>query len=288
MVKIAGRCLASGISLLVSWSLANSAAAQEKVCTKPYQKVLPFQLPLGVEQASISLINEVRFAYDCKQILAQAEAGIAAQFLSIDLDLLGAQVSLVQNQRSAASNAYARLMVFGLEVAREDFDLENLIDESLSPESDFDYSEDSVLNVGPVPVPLKYGVEGRVALELKAGLQDLEFNLQGNPLATSRVYVQAAANIGWADVSARGKMLLIDDQLKNNLRLSFESDDKLYLRLSARSQNFIEAFDGDVLVKARFGSGIGQKSFERELFSWPGVERDDLLAEFSDRLALFE
>lgn len=290
MGKNVDRWVWSGASVLLTWSLplAAAAGAGAKNCPKPYNKVVPFQLPLGVERASVSIRNEVRFSYDCKQVLAQAEAGISAQFLSLDLDLLGAQASLLQNQRSSASNAYARLLVFGLEVAREDFDLENLLDTTLSPDTDFDHSEETVLNVGPIPVPLTYGIEGNVALDLKAGLQDLSFGLDANPRTDSRVYVQAGVNTPLAEVIAHGKMLLVNNQLKNNLRLDFEADDKLYLRLTARSFHELEALDVDVSVRTRLGVGPAQQNFERELFAWPGFEQRELVAEFSDRLALFE
>lgn len=284
MVRIAPWTWILGSALL---SLSSFETAKAETCAKTYSRVIPYDLPLGGEQASINLHNELRFSYNCQTLLTEAEAQASAQFLQLDLDLLQAELSAVQtlNQPSVG---YARLTVAGFEVAREDFDLENIYETTLSPDTDFDFSETQYLNVGPLVIPLNYGVEGNAALEVKLGWKDLGLEADVSPLADAKVYVQADANLQLAQVLARGDMILLQDRLQNTLRAAFEDDGQLFLRLSAQSENDLKALEGSVFVRAQLGTGAGAKTFERQLFAWPGIEQKALIAEFSDRFPLLD
>jgi hypothetical protein len=272
-------------SILVFGTFASLPSWAAETCRNPYTKVLPYHLPLGNDQATVGLESELRFEYDCKSFLAQAQSSAYASVFDLDIDLVAAQALAFQNRKST-SEAFARLMVLGFEVAREDLDLTDLVDSVLSPGTDIDISGEMDLNVGPIPVPVKYGIEGQAALELKAALQNLALTLEAVPVTESRVYVQAGADILVAKAEARGDITLLDDRLTNRIALTFEDEDKLYLRLNAESHNHMKALSGQVMVYASAGVGALKKDYSRELLNWTGFERTDLLFEFSDRLGI--
>ncbi len=267
----------------ICWTLSFAAQAASSSCSKPYSKVLPYDLPLGSERASILLHNELRFEYDCQTLLAQAQADVSAQFLKLDLKVLQAELTSSQT-RDVPATGYARLSVAGFEVARQDFDLDSVIDTTISPDTDFDMSKTQVINVGPVAIPILYGIEGNAALEIKAGWKDLGLQAEANPLADATVYVQGSADLQLVQVIARGDLVLLNDKLSNKFRASFEDDGQLFLALEANSDNHLEAFDGGVLVKASVGQGASAKTFERQLFAWDGMKRDDKVANYADRV----
>lgn len=270
--------------LLVSLGLSLSAASfGASPCSKTYSKVLPFDLPLGTEQASLDIHNELSFSYDCLTLRTRAGSEANVQFLNMDLNVLQSELSATQT-REAPGAGYVRLTVAGFELARRDFTLDKVYEQTISPDSDFDFSETQVFNVGPIAVPVNYGIEGNASLEIFAGWKDLGLEAEANPIADAKVYVQGTADLKLVQLLARGDMVLIKDRLSNKARVSFEEDGQLFIRLAATSVNDLEAFDGGVLVRATSSLDGSQKIWERQLFDWDAISRQDQLAEFSDRV----
>lgn len=262
-------------------------SAPSSSCAHPYEKVLPYNLPIGSDKAYVALNSQLSLNYDCQSFIAQGDATIFATFLNLDLDILNAQATAYAGIGPSpgayeAANAYARVMIMGYEIAREDLDLGSLVD--INPSHDIDYSDTLYFNVGPVPVPLKYGIEGEAGLGLKGGVQGFGLGLDIVPSIDTKAYVQAGIDAGFAKAIARGEMVVIYDKLKNRLQLGIEDAEQLSLRINARSTNELKALDGMVNVSA----SVLSKEYERVLFDWPGFERDDLLFEFSDRVAVLQ
>lgn len=278
--------LASSCVLVGLWS-GFGFAAPAKECAHPYEKILPYSLPIGGDKAYVTLTSQLSLNYDCQSFIAQGDTSIFASFLNLDLDILNAQATAYAGVGSTpeayeAANAYAKVTIMGYEVAREDLDLGTLVD--INPSQDIDYSGTIYFNVGPVPVPLKYGVEGVAGLGVKGGVQGFGLGLDVVPNVDTKAYVQAGIDAGFAKAVARGEMVVIYDKLKNRLQLGIEDSEQLSLRINAHSSNELKALEGSVNVSASAMS----KDYERVLFDWPGYAREDILFEFSDRLAVMQ
>lgn len=268
------------------WALAGHAWAAAN-CKHAYEKVFPYDLPLGNKQAYINVHNEVRLSYDCKAALARAASEAKVGIFDLDLNLLQAEAKATA-QAGQPATAGAHVLVLGYEVAREDIELADLINVSISPEPEVDVNGSLTLNVGPVPVPVKYGVTADVQLHIKGGTKGFGLALNLLPTAHAQVYVQAGVDIMIAQAVARGDVTLIDDALNTDLALLFEETDHGYLRFDAAARNSLQALEGFVFIRASAGIGVLKKTYEKDLLRWDGYTRDDLVFDYSERIAILD
>jgi hypothetical protein len=283
-VELAMKSLRPILLATVSLSFCGKVWA-DNTCKHAYEKVLPYDLPMGNEQAYVNVHSEMRLSYDCQAALATAGAEARAGVFDLDLNLLQAEARASAQQGQPAS-AGARVLVMGFEVAREDLDLNEMVDVSISPEPELDVSGSLTLNVGPVPVPVKYGVTANAQMSIRGGSKGFGVVLNLQPAAAAQVYVQAGVDIAIAEAIARGDVILLDDQLDNELALLFEDSDRRYIRFDASSRNSLHALSGYVFIRARAGVGPVSKSYERDLLRWDGYSQDELLFDYSERVAI--
>ena len=269
------------LGLLVSTSSVLAAGD----CSHPYKKGFPYQLPLGSDKASVLFQSNVRFEYDCSSFLAQTDANAHLSFFELGLDIVSAQ-ALLKTPADGQAEASARLIVMGNEVGQESIDLSDLVDINLHPPVDLDIAKQISVQVGPVSVPVKYGIEGQAALAVKGGVEGLGANVRLAPSVDSRAYVQAALDVGYAKAIANGDMIVLRDNLDNKVRVAFDDADKLYLRFDVESRNKLKALDGNVRLEAQAKLGKFEPKYNKQLFQWKGVNRDDLVLQYSDRVGL--
>jgi hypothetical protein len=269
---------------VVSLSLTGKVWAAND-CKHAYEKSFPYDLPMGNEQAYVNVHSEVRLSYDCQAALAFAGAEARAGIFDLDLNLLQAEAKAMALGGQPAT-AGARVLVMGFEVAREDLDLDQMVDVAISPEPEVDVSGSLTLNVGPVPVPVKYGVTSNAQMAISGGTKGFGVALNLEPAASAEIYVQAGVDIAIAEAIARGDVILIDDQLRNELALLFEDSDRGYIRFDATSRNSLHALSGHVFIRAKAGVGPISKSYERDLLRWDGYSHDELLFDYSERVAI--
>ncbi len=256
-------------------------------CKHTYEKIFPYDLPMGNDQAYVNVHSEVRLSYDCQAALAFAGTEARAGIFDLDLNLLQADAQATAQQGRPAT-AGAKVLVMGYEVAREDLNLDDMVDIAISPEPELDVSGSLTLNVGPVPVPIKYGVTANAQLNISGGTKGFGVALNLEPAAAAQVYVQAGVDIAVAEAIARGDVILIDDKLRNELALLFEDSDRGYIRFDATSRNSLHALSGNVFVRAKAGLGPISKSYERDLLRWDGYNQDELLFDYSERVAILK
>ncbi len=256
-------------------------------CKHTYEKIFPYDLPMGNDQAYVNVHSEVRLSYDCQAALAFAGTEARAGIFDLDLNLLQADAQATAQQGRPAT-AGAKVLVMGYEVAREDLNLDGMVDIAISPEPELDVSGSLTLNVGPVPVPIKYGVTANAQLNISGGTKGFGVALNLEPAAAAQVYVQAGVDIAVAEAIARGDVILIDDKLRNELALLFEDSDRGYIRFDASSRNYLHALSGYVFVRAKAGVGPISKSYERDLLRWDGYTQDELLFDYSERVAILK
>ncbi len=279
-------CLRPWLFVTLGVALSPSAWAAN-TCKHAYEKVFPYDLPLGSGQAYVNVHNELRLSYDCQTAFAEAKSEAKAGVFDLDLNLLQASAK-AKAQQGQAATAEAQVLVLGFEVAHEDLDLDTMLDMSISPEPELDVNGSLTLNVGPVPVPVKYGVTANAKLNVKGGTEGFGVALHLVPAAEAQVYVQAGVDISIAQAIARGDVNLIDEVLDNKLALLFEEADRGFIRFDASSESHLKALSGHVLIRASAGIGMLKKNYEKDLLRWDGYARDDLVLDFSDRVAILQ
>jgi hypothetical protein len=285
-VELAKKSLRPMLLAAMSLGLTGTVWAAND-CQHAYEKFFPYDLPMGNEQAYINIHSEVRLSYDCQVAQAFAGAEARAGVFDLDLNLLQAEAK-AEARVGEPATAGARVLVMGFEVAREDLDLDSMLDVAISPEPELDVSGALTLNVGPVPVPVKYGVTTNARMSIRGGTKGFGVALNLEPAATAQVYVQAGVDIAIAEAIARGDVVLVDDVLRNDIALFFEDSDRGYIRFDATSRNSLQALRGHVFIRAKAGLGPISKSYERDLLRWDGYHQDELLFDYSDRVAILK
>lgn len=272
----------AAMTLLISTDLWAATA-----CKNPYEKVFPYDIPLGNAQANVLVRNEVRLSYDCKSALARAASEAKAGFFNKSWDLILAEAQATA-QENLPATAGARVLVLGTEVARRDLNLSKPLSLEYSPEPELDQSGSMSINVGPVPVPIKYGFMGNASMRITGGTKGFGVVLDLVPNVVSKAYVQAGVDVSVAQAIARGDVSLLKDTLKNSLSLSFENSDRKYIRFDANSRNTLQALDGYVYIRAQAGVGPLVKNYERDILRWDGIAKDNVLFNHTERVAILK
>lgn len=275
----------AGCLTFVGWMLSSGLYALD-ACPHAYDRILPWEKSLGQENVQLTLRETVQLNYNCVRASARSNSAFDAQFYELPLNLLSADAEAFAGDKGPME-ASAQVLVLGYEMARRDFVLDELLDVKLSPLPELDVSGSFTIDVGPVPVPVQYGVAGSVEVGLKAHVVGFGAVLTVSPRVDSDVYVRAGVDVGIAKAHLQGDMRLLDDELEAKLGLSFEDSDRSYLRYDINVANELAALSGKATLEAQAGAGIFKRRYQKELFSWKGFERDDKLLEYSDRIPLF-
>jgi len=143
-----------------------------------------------------------------------------------------------------------------------------------------------VLQVGPLPVPVRVGIQGTGALAVTAGLRNLGAAVTVIPSAKANAYVLAGVDVKIIKGSARGDLLLVDGQLTNSLSAYFNPEgDAPSIDVSAAGDLAVSALNGTVTASVQLPEGGKPKLHTVELFRWEGVKQDVRLFEHSEKIA---
>ncbi|MBC7659443.1 MAG: hypothetical protein H7249_07015 [Chitinophagaceae bacterium] len=262
------------------------ASARADTCFHPYDKTLPYDLPLSGNQATVLLHAEVHFSYDCKSAGADAIATADANLFNLNINVMHSRAYAVTNMNSAVTKGslgQASVMVLGMEVVNEALDLESLIDED--PSMPIDVSSMMYFNVGPVPVPVQYGVEGAAGVHIRGGIESVGLGLNVDPHVNTFAYVQAGVSNAVVKAYIRGNLVVLEDHLANLLHYGvYDAETTPELRFSLMSTNRYNALNGGVnLVAAAMG-----QTYQKVLFDWPGSTNEENLFDYSEPVAILQ
>ena len=261
------------------------AQAFAETCAKEYAKSIPYAKDYIDNHARISLHDTVNLRYDCKTFLSESIGGIRAKFYGVDAELIEARVAA--NSGKTSSRLSFSALVLGYEIAHEDRALGEVYRKTFRSDHDLDLAKDTVLQVGPLTVPVRVGIQGTGALAVTAGLRNLGAAVTAIPSAKANAYVLAGVDVKIIKGSARGDLLLVDGQLGNSLSVYFNPEgDTPTIDVGAASDLTFSAFEGTVTASVQMPEGGSKpKTHKVELFRWEGVKQDVRLFEHSEKIA---
>jgi hypothetical protein len=266
--------------VLASLGIAASSAFAAEPCDNPYLKTVPFKKTLSAQNIDLTFFNEARFAYDCQSLLADNRGGINLAFYKLNADILSVQASATQGEQDA--EIALRTLLLGFEVAQERKSLGSIFDKTYHTNQDIDVSRNMIVQVGPLPVQVRYGVEGSGKIRVTAGLKKIGTQIGVIPSAKVRAYVQAGTDVQIIEASARGELEVLNGKLDTSLSAQYKSKERRHgARLSAVSYADFSALEGSVTAKLEAHTGKEDQKFEKELFSWPGQKLSGKIVDFS-------
>ena len=266
--------------VMASLGFAASSAFAADPCDSPYLKTVPFKKTLSAQNIDLTFFNEARFAYDCESLLADNRGGINLAFYKLNADILSVQASASQNDED--SELALRTLVLGFEVAQERKSLGSVFDKTYHTSQDIDVSRNMLVQVGPLPIQVRYGIEGSGKIRVTGGMKNIGTQLGVIPSAKVRAYVQAGTDVKIIEASARGELEVLNGKLDTTLAAQYKSKDHRHgARISAVSNADFSVLQGSVSAKLEAHTGKDDQEFEKQLFSWEGQRLGGRILDFS-------
>ncbi|MFL6277756.1 MAG: hypothetical protein ACJ74G_21420 [Blastocatellia bacterium] len=160
-----------------------------------------------------------------------------------------------------------------------------------------DFSKTIHFSIGPIPISVKVGAQGSVALSYFLSVASMSVKAQAVPKIRSNVYVQAGVGIIIARAGATASLTLVNDDLTLGGELAIKFDEPLkgpYFAVKYYGLNNFEALKGSVSAFACIYLPSIRPPFFKEhcydttLFSFGGFKVNGFLFNVQKKLFLFQ
>ena len=253
-------------------------------CENSYEKTIPYSKPIVDQAGKVSLNNLVTLRYDCNTFFADATGGIEAGFFGAKAQLIEGRVSADNGVNN--SHLIANVLVMGYEVAHQDVDLGSVYKHTFKPDHDIDLAQTTLIQIGPLPLPIRYGIQGTGELMVDAGMRNFGTELTATPRALAHGYVQSSVDLQVIYGSARGEILLVDGALTNKFGVRFSpSAEQPTIKFDVTGAIKSKSLEGSVTARAAKSSERGGQDFEKVLAQWNGYDVNSKIYTESGKIA---
>lgn len=274
--------LVLGMSMASNGFAANCPEqAEDKV---EYSNAWPYDLSIGAEKVGVEVNAELGLMARCD--LAMVDVAAKAKVKAFDSVLSLSDASVNAFWKAGVSQVESKVMVLGYELFNDLRNAEGDVNLIATPRYEIDRDGDYTVTVGPVAIPIRYGVVGFAGLEANANLTDAQLSSNVMPAAKAELYAQVEAQLADAKASVGGEMLLLDNQFTGNGGLGIEQNgESLLVNIKALVANDVTAVDGGFVAKVTLGEDQ-DPVIEQSLFNWEGYNRKDEVVNYEDVLTL--
>jgi hypothetical protein len=279
------KLLAGIVAGLSMSSIALGANCPSEIDSKAeFNRTWPYNAGFGNDDANATVNAEVTIIARCDLAFLDAQANASVSAFNADIKLANAGVNAFWKQ--GASQFSGQMLVVGYELFNKDFSANDPVDLDFAPRYEIDETGTYTINVGPVAIPVEFGVTGYAGLDGKVDLNSGSVSGSLAPTAKAMAYVQALADAGVVEASIQGSALLLDNAFSADGAVSLsEKDQAVLVNYNADVSNNIEALNGQINAKVVVTED-DNALFERELFSWEGYARRDDVVSISDIVKL--
>ena len=257
--------MVSGFALGLLWQ----GSAHAATCDNSYEKTIPYSQPVIDKAGKLSVNNLITLRYDCSSFLAEATGGVEAGFFGIKAELINGKVAADTTQ--SGSHLRATALVLGYEIAHQDLDVGTVYRHTFKPDHDIDVAQTTSIQIGPIPVPVRYGVQGNAELKVDAGVRNFGTELAATPRVHATGYVQSNVDLEIVYGSAKGQLLLADTALRNSIGVRFSpSAEQPSIKFDAIGDIDLEALQGSVTAKLKTHLGKKEEEYNKTLAEWNG------------------
>jgi hypothetical protein len=169
--------------------------------------------------------------------------------------------------------------VAGRTVFNKDFTVPTNLTKKDQVSKSFDQSVSFSFSVGPFPLSVKLGAQGKVGLQYVIGVRQLSAEAQFEPFAQGSAYAQLAIDLVVASAGVRGKLNLIDARLTIGASLDLKADPSggLVLDEHAYVSSDLTLLQGEVTVFVEVNLIFTKKTFEHTLWKSNGIKKSGFL-----------
>jgi hypothetical protein len=128
--------------------------------------------------------------------------------------------------------------------------------------------------IGPIPCKGSVGFIGSIGLKYGFDLVPIQIFAFAEPFVATKVFAQAAADIGLASAGVGGQLTLINDvvTLQGGVSVTFEEEPTIVLEMTGK--NLIDALSGRLYAFAKVGCCGLDKEWQFDLFKWEGYKKE--------------
>ena len=249
-----------------------------------FNRTWPYQAGFGNEDVNASVTAEVTIIARCDLAFLDTQANARVAAFNADIKLANAGVNAFWKQGSSQLNA--QMLVVGYELFNQALSASDPVALDFAPRYEIDETREYTVNVGPVALPIEFGVTGYAGLDGNIGLNSGSVAGKVAPTAKALAYVQAIADASVVKATIEGSALLVDNSFNADGAVSLsEKDQNVLVDYNADVKNEVEALNGQINAKVVVSEG-DNTLFERQLFSWEGYARQDEIVSISDVVKL--
>jgi len=155
-----------------------------------------------------------------------------------------------------------------------------------------DFSKTIHFSIGPIPISVKVGAQGSVALSYFLSVAPMSVKAQAVPKVRSNVYVQARVDLLLAYAGVNAALTLVNDDLTLGGELAIKFDEPRkgpYFAVKYFGLNNFEALKGSVSVFACISVPVfDDPCYDTTLFSFGGFKVNGFLFNVQKKLFLFQ
>lgn len=280
MKLVAG--IVAGLSMS---SMALGANCPSGVDSKAeFNRTWPLDASFGNESVNAAVNAEMTIIARCDLAFLDTQANARVGAFNAEVKLANAGVNAFWKEGETQFSG--QMLVVGYELFNQNFSATDPIDLDFAPRYEIDETFNYTVNVGPVALPIEFGVTGYAGLDGKVDLSSGSVSGSVAPTAKALAYVQAMADASVVKGSIDGSALLLDNAFNavGGVNLS-EKDANVLVDYNAAVNNNLEALNGQINAKVVV-SEDNNTLFERELFTWEGYSRQDDVVSISDVVKL--
>jgi hypothetical protein len=256
--------------------------------TEPAGTTKQFNLELGQRNIAAVAVNarlETRGSSQEASVLGEA---------SVDGFLAGKQLNLLKATGSVSvpqtGDGQARVTVTlaGRTVYNKELTLKENLTQSDELSRSFDHSLSFRLGMGPLSLNVKLGSQGVAGVRYFVGVRPLAAEAQFIPFARAQAYAQASVDLVVASGGARGKLQLIDCEMRIGGKLEVKSDPSKGLTLEEHAyvSSNLEMLKGEITVHAEINILFFKKSFDYTFWQSDGIKKNGFLVNVDRTVAL--
>ena len=221
----------------------------------------------------------------CENIDTFTTAYVNGKLNEEKIKLLEVEAKARSNKDSAIKLS-SSVYVMGYELNNTEIEEENFIEIKEKPSYDIDEQMSVSVPVGPVSIPVNFGLTGKVAARLEANLNLWTNDIKVRPALEADVYIESVLNAHVAEAKFGGELMLARENIDIFSDATVDVDgDNSQVHINAKLGHSLKALRGKVYVSGVLKTAE-EKRFEKELINFEGFTHDKTFYEINKSVEL--
>ena len=238
---------------------------------KEFHRFWPFYKNLEKSNVEVTVDAMLSLRASCEQLDTYTTAYVNGKINDEKIKILEVEAKARSNQDTAVS-LNSSVYVMGYELNNMEIEEDNFIELRKKPFYDFDEHMTGNVPIGPVNIPINFGLVGTVSSAISANINAWSNQLDVKPAVEADAYIESVIDAKIAEARFGGELMLAKENidLYSDAILDIDGDNSS-VDINARVGHELEALRGRVYVSGTLRAKE-EKTFEKELISHEGFE----------------